>query len=255
MAIGTALLVGLATAYAEDPPANPPGAAGVDAPDEEITVWSERVRHAREAVEKEVLALGYDRVRPKDGRTVFVNDTAYKGKVVLFDDGRLETHRTGPRGRALDPIAGTRIRPYFLCAVVPTLCLEAGSWYVAERRWRQTEDAVAEATAKPLVTLGDRLADQALATRLHDLPDQLDALWTRGTPVDGSTAILATYRERRAALLAFWDTRTETPWGNDVRAGIESFVRAEVQASDHPFTPAEIAAFDEVRTSATPFPW
>ncbi|MEZ4241152.1 MAG: hypothetical protein R3F59_34330 [Myxococcota bacterium] len=33
-------------------------------------------------------------------------------------------------------------------------------------------------------------------------------------------------------------------WGDTVRAAVEAFCRGEVQHSDHPFTAAEIAAFE-----------
>src|SRR5262245_11181072 len=97
---------------------------------EEIVVIGEAVERARAEVVRQVQDLGYTRVKEKDGRTVMRNEIAYKGKVVLYDDGRLETHRTGFRGKKVEPLAGTRIRPYFLCLVQPTYCFEAGSWYV-----------------------------------------------------------------------------------------------------------------------------
>ncbi|MEQ1569256.1 MAG: hypothetical protein ABMA64_26705 [Myxococcota bacterium] len=232
-----------------------PARAADEEPVEQVTVWSEAIENARRAVEAQVVALGYDRVRDKGDRTVYRNELTYKGKVVLYDDGRLETLRTGLRGRKMDPIPGTRIRPYFLCAIQITACVDAGSWYLSERRWKQTEDRVATATAAPLGSLGDRLADAAVADRVAELPDRLDALWQRGEPLTAGDPPLDTYQLRRRALLAFWDSRTETEWGRSVRATVEAFVRGEVQRSDHPFTPTEQAAFEQARRSSTPFPW
>jgi hypothetical protein len=40
-----------------------------------------------------------------------------------------------------------------------------------------------------------------------------------------------------------------------VREAVAAFIRAEVQASDHPFTPTEREAFEAVRRSSAPFPW
>jgi hypothetical protein len=62
----------------------------------------------------------------------------------------------------MEPMPGTRFRPYPLCLVVPTACMAAGSWYVSGRRWGQIEDHVADATAAPLQELSSAMADQAV---------------------------------------------------------------------------------------------
>jgi hypothetical protein len=245
---------GGASGAASGAASEPASAATEAAPSEEITVWGEAVERARQAVVDQVVGLGYDKVRDRGDRTVLRHELGYKGKVVLYDDGRLAVRRTPPKGRKLDPIGGTRIRPYFLCLIDPWACVDLGSWSVSDRRWGQTEDGVVEATADPLGALGDRMADAALATRLEDIPQALDALWTRGAPLQGTDPV-PTYRERRAALLAFWDSRTETVWGQAVRDAVAAFVRAEVQPGDHPFTAEEQAWFDRVRASSAPFPW
>lgn len=223
-------------------------------PAEEITVWGDAVDEARDAVVAEITGLGYTKVRKRDDRTVYLAEQGWKGKVVFWDDGRVATRRRGLSGKKMAPIGGTRIRPYPLCLIMPTACIQAGSWYVSPARWRQNEDAVARATADELVTLGDRIADASLADALATLPDRLETLWRDGTPLDGD-AILPTFRERRAVLLAYWDGRTETAWGVQVREAVAAFVRAEVQSSDHPYTAEEQAAFEQTRHSAEPFPW
>jgi hypothetical protein len=222
---------------------------------EEITVWAERIEAAREAVTQEIEGLGYTRnVRERDGKLVFVHEDGWKGKVILYDDGRITTHRTGLSGREVKPIAGTRIRPYFLCAIQPTFCVRAGSWYVSDRRWKQVEDAVARETAETVVQLNDRLADAATASVVATLPEKLERLWSEGVPLAGEQ-LLVSWEERREAVLSYWDSRTETAWGKDVRAVIESFVRGEIQQSAHPYTEAEMAAFESRRRSSQPFPW
>jgi hypothetical protein len=234
-----------------------PGAVAdpaVDDADEEITVWGDAVDRAKDAVVAEITGLGYTDVRKRDGRTVFLADKGWKGKVVFFDDGRLATRRRGLSVKELEPIGGTRIRPYPLCLIAPTACIDAGSWYVANARWRQNEDAVARATSHELVTLGDRIADASLAESLELLPDRLERLWRDGAPLDGDQ-ILPTFQARRAALLTYWDTRTETLWGRQVREAVAAFVRAEVQFGDHPYTADEQAAFERTKHSVEPFPW
>jgi hypothetical protein len=254
----SALLVVMGWARAQEPaPAEPAPAepAPAEPAAEEITVWAERVEAAREVVVQEIEELGYTRnVRERDGKTVFVHEEGWKGKVVLYDDGRLATRRTGLSGREMQPIAGTRVRPYFLCAIVPTACVRAGSWYVSDRRWKQIEDEVARETAAPVTTLNDRVADAATAEVVAAMPDRLARLWTEGVPLEGEGR-LATWEERRQAVLSYWDSRTETAWGKAVREVIESFVRGEIQRSEHPYTAQEMAAFDASRLSVRPFPW
>ena len=62
----------------------------------------------------------------------------------------------------------------------------------------------------------------------------LQKLWDEGLPLEGE-AVLATHSERRAAIYAFWSTRTDTPHGEAVRQAVEGFVRGVVQTSEHPF--------------------
>src|SRR5688572_17581273 len=135
--------------------ADPPPPPAEEVPSAEIVVWGRAVEEAREAVIERLDALGYDRKRERDGRTVFLNEAAWKGKVVLYDDAYLQVRRTGPRFKKIAPIAGTNIRPYPLCIVMPTACLAAGSFVVSESRWRGIEDDVSGAVAAPLATMGD----------------------------------------------------------------------------------------------------
>lgn len=242
----------VSAALAEGPPAPAPQ----DDAAEEIVVWGRAVEEARQAVIERLDALGYDKKKDRDGRTVFRNEAAWKGKVVLYDDAYLLVKRTGPRYKKIDPIviAGTKIRPYPLCLVVPTACMSAGSFALSESRWRGVEDDVSRATAEPLSVMGDAMADQAIAKTLAAVPVALQALWEDGAPLV-SEAPLRTPAERRVELLAFWDSRTENEWGRQVRDVVASFVRAVVQDSDDPYTDAEIEAFEARRRSSAPFPW
>jgi hypothetical protein len=248
----SALLAGMGWAWAQEEPAP---AEPQEPAAEEITVWAERIEAARDAVVQDIQELGYTRnTRERDGKTVFVHEEGWKGKVVLYDDGRIATRRTGVSGREMEPIAGTRIRPYFLCAIVPTACVRAGSWYVSDRRWMQIEDEVARETAQTVTQLNDRMADAATASVVASLPDKLERLWTAGAPLQGE-ASLQSWEARRQAVLSYWDSRTETAWGEEVRKVIEAFVRGEIQRSEHPYTEQEIAAFEASRRSSRPFPW
>ena len=69
---------------------------------------------------------------------------------------------------------------------------------------------------------------------------------TPGTPSPAN-------RSRRAALMAYWGSRTDTAWGERVRQAVEAFCRGVVQHSEHPFTDEEIAAFNAGRPDSPPF--
>lgn len=241
------LLPALASAAPEAPE------APVAPASEEVTVWGDpAVQAAREALIGELTGLGYRKLKERDGRLVLVHEQGWKGKVVLYDDGRLATKRTGPAFKELEPIGGTRIRPYPLCVIAPTACVSAGAWVVSERKWRHVEDEVARATAAEVGALSDRMADAALSDTLDALPARLEALWERGEPLDGGPP-LPTPEARRAALLAFWESRTDTAWGRQVREAVEGFARGVIQPSGHPFTEAELAAHAARFAGATPF--
>ncbi|MCA9494237.1 MAG: hypothetical protein KC621_30125 [Myxococcales bacterium] len=222
---------------------------------EEITVLGQRVDAARDQVVSRIVDLGYDRVKDKDGKMVFRAEQNWKGKVVLTDEGTLRVRRTGPRGKQMPTIPGTSIRPYPLCLVAPTACVSMGAWSVSDRRWAGIEGNVANATAEDLELLSAAMADEALALKLEVLPERLEALWTEGESLFWGRPSVPTVEGRRAELLEFWDTRTETPWGWPVRDAVGSFVRAVVEEGPTPYTEEEKATFDAHRASTDPFPW
>jgi len=81
---------------------------------------------------------------------------------------------------------------------------------------------------------------------VNALPEQLEELWYRGVPLsEGPT--LETMHERKVALLDFWDSRTDTVWGDRVRVAVEAFLRAEVQGTEHAYTREEVEDFNARR--------
>jgi hypothetical protein len=222
--------------------------------DTEIVVIGEReVEAARLAVLGTVDDLGYTKGKDRGDRMVLRDpDAHWRGKVLVWDDGRLSTRRTGPSGKKMAPIKGTRIRPYPLCIVMPTACVAFGSAFMSDAKWQAIENDVVDATNDGVATWNEKIADRELAERLAAVPDRLAATWERGEPLVGDHP-LASWPERRAEILAFWESRTETRWGEEVREAVERFVRAVVQTSEHPFEPGEIEAFNLRTSAARPF--
>lgn len=220
---------------------------------EEIVVEEEAVERARQAVIQELEELGYDRLVERDGRVVLKHRDTWKGKIVLFDDGYLRHERQGFRiveGPATELPKGTRWLP---CIVVPTACVRSGLT-VGKRKLDGQKHRTMRAIEPELRELGDRLADASVAEVLLVLPDRLAALWEQGTPLEGGSP-LTTYRARRNALLEFWESRTATDWGWQVRDAVEAFTIGVVQASDHPFTKHEVARFNARTSASRPFPY
>ncbi|MBX2797074.1 MAG: hypothetical protein KTR31_05385 [Myxococcales bacterium] len=220
---------------------------------EEIIVVGDAVEQARQAVIDDLVDLGFDRVRERSGRVVLKHGTTWRGKIVLYEDGFLKHRRQGVRvveGPAKELPKGTRWLP---CIIVPTACVRVGAT-VADRKLNAVRSRTMTAITPQLRTLGDRMADAAVASNLELLPDALEALWIEGRPLGGGSP-LATFRARRADLLSFWESRTETKWGEQVRGAVEAYVSEVVQHSDHPFVQREVARFNETTSSSRPFPF
>jgi len=205
---------------------------------EEITVYGDpEVEAARQQLVGDITGLGYDkRIRNKNGRTVYFHQDHWRGKVVLYDDGRVWAKRTGPRFY-LPPHA-------LFCVTRPTECFKAGAWIVSDRKWGAIEDTLARTTADSELALGDRIADASVRRTVDALPERLTALWEQGTPLTEGAPILATKAERRDAILAYYASRTDTVWGDQVREATAAFVRGVIMPSEDPYTGDELAAFD-----------
>jgi hypothetical protein len=128
----------------------------------------------------------------------------------------------------------------------PTL---AGSFELFPSKGKRMgiEERALEPAAGFLAAYGDRVADVAVAVKVAGMPDKLEALWLHGVPLVEGGAPLLTTTARKQALLDYWESRTDTIWGDRVRASVDAFIRAEVQGSNDAFTDAEIEAFNARR--------
>ena len=217
-----------------------------------MVIYAEHLAaQARKRVIDEAEALGYRRVIEKNGRTILRHDATWHGEVVLHDDGRVEVKRQPVRFEP--PVAKVTPASYLACILVP-LCIRPGGQLVSPRRYHQFEREAWTTLSEPVASWNDRIADAAIDAKLANLPERLEALWSRGEPIEGDKP-LADAASRRRALLDLWDSRTENDWGERIREGIEAFVREVIEPSASPYTAAEREAFEARRKSTRPFPW
>jgi hypothetical protein len=202
------------------------------------------VQQSRKKVEAELVSQGYDQITRKEGYTLYRHDSTWKGEVRVYDDGWVQIRRQPVR---LGPPEG--LHPLFCVFVTP--CVRPGGQTVGKAKF-SAQKRRALVDLQPLARqYGDRVADLHVDDMLNTLPDKLLALWETGAPLEDGEAPLPTLAERKVALLAYWDSRTDTVWGRRVRAAVETFIRAEVQAGPNPFTAAEVQAFNAKRRSET----
>lgn len=224
---------------------------------EEVLVYGElRVIQARQWVEDRLEAGGYTLATRKDDRVIYRHDAPHHGKVIIHDDGWMKVRRQGLRveGREWEFAQRNSARAWALCVVTPWRCVRVGGFMVSQRKFRGYRGTAVDGVGGDVEEWSSRIADLSIDRKLETLDQALLGLWLLGVPIQG-TDELATPPERRAALLTYWASRTETVWGRRVREAVAAFVRGEVQYSTHPFTEDEIAAFNRERAGSTPFPW
>lgn len=227
-----------------EPPA-PPAPAG---PAEyEVIVYGElQVARAREAVVQQLSEMGYDaEVIDMGDHVVYRHEAPWYGEVVLYDDGWMQVKRQPLRveGKQMPWARLNSPGAWAGCLVWPWLCLRLSGATYSERKWLARESATVDVLAPKVQHYGDKIADLATSRKVDGLPERMTALWERGAPISGSGPELQTAAERRQALFDYWYSRTDTEWGEAVREAVESFCRAVVQTSDHPFTEAELDAY------------
>jgi hypothetical protein len=231
------IALAVAAALAEEP----------EEPSREVIVYGEiLVEQARQALIEELRAEGYTRVIDKGDRVIYRHPEAWKGQVVLYDDGWTYVKRQPMHMDAVKMPWAEEGSPLAVagCFVYPWLCIKPGGLLAGQRKWRGRETREVAAIADESRVLAERTADLAVDRTVNDLPARLEALWEDGAPLEPGPP-LGTAEERKAALVAYWSTRTDTVWGDEVKDAIEAFVRGVVQHSDTPYTAAEMARFGE----------
>lgn len=237
----------LAAAVAAEPTVE----AVADEPTAEIVVYGDLlVERARQRVLDDLRSRGYTDVIERDGYVILRNDEAWKGDVIVHDDGWVRMKRQPLRLESRDLPWAEEGSPlaWASCALYPPMCVRSGGVLVSRRKFQAQVARTLEPMQGDIASLGDRVADRAVDDTVNDLPARLFALWNDGVPLADGAASLPTPEARRRALLDYWESRTDTVWGDRVRLAVEAFIRAEVQTGPFPYPPAEIAAFNARRT-------
>lgn len=255
----TALLLALLTLAMAGPPA-PPDPRPTDGPDiiedghvvHQVIVYGDlAVEKARKKVLEDLRTEGYTHVQDKGDYLLVRSDEPWMGEVRVYDDGFVRMKRQPFRVVGPDLPWASQNSPlsYAGCVIYWWACVKTGGQTVGRRKFMAQKVRTLDAVHPDAVALADRVADQQTEQKVNDLPDQLEALWSDGTPIDLGDAHLDTIAERKAALLSYWDSRSDTVWGDRVRLGVEAFIRGEIQGTPDAFTDPEIAAFNAQRHS------
>lgn len=195
---------------------------GAAPPFEIVVVGEEAVEEARRAL---IAALGRQgwhlRKQKSDGTLVFKSEQAWKGAVLVGEQGSVRTRRPVVYGTPGFPVVAFNLLP-------------------SKKKLHGARKAVVAGVQPELTALHEALQEAAMSDRLAELPARLDALWSDGTPLGGGEP-LPDLASRRAAVLDFWASRTETDDGRAVQEVVSDWLRAVVMTSDSPLTDQEIA--------------
>jgi hypothetical protein len=219
--------------------AAPVEAGDEDAPDFEVVIVGEHVvSERRAAIVRRFESLGWVARERADGAVVFRPPRAWMGRARLFDTGELtfaspvvalmDTQQQP--SNAYDPQLATS-------GFRQTQTVNAELSLPSPAAQRAIHAEVRAAVAPELAAYQDALRLRGFGRYLDALPDRLAALWQDGVGLD--RAAVPEIADRRAALLDFWATRTDTPEGRATSRVVEAFLRNVVQTSASPIPAAE----------------
>ena len=234
-------------------PAEPP------ASNEEMIIHGESVvAKKRGELERKLRRLGYDKFVRKDGRTLVRHRTAYKPTVVIDDDGWMMVKRSPIR---IDPPGKRDNKLRYLWCLPPftitPLCIKLGGQTISKRRLQSHKERVVQGTQGYTREWRTAVINLAMDSRLgRDIPNMLDAIWSKGHTGEGDGMVLEDYTDRRNALMKFWAGRSCVKEGEQARELVHDFIVYEVQQSNHPATAEEIRLANAAQRcpDATPLP-
>lgn len=269
------LAAGLALAQSVEVPMDPPAEAdpvdrppsipddaervplrleSADEPDDEdsgpdltiVVIGEQQVRAARDEVVRAMETLGWKSRRKSDGRVVFRGPEPWMGKMILSPNGLVDfttpaiawggstgvdvEYQDTPRN-PFDPQTGAA---------------GASLGFDGKKKAQAVQAEIRAEVGPALEEYQTTIRRRGFGRTLEDLPGRLDALWTAGEGLDGST--VSDPAARRAQVLDYWASRTDTPEGRAVCRTIEIWLRETVMTSSDPVTPEEAEAAEGRRT-------
>ncbi|MEL6349027.1 MAG: hypothetical protein AAFV53_38340 [Myxococcota bacterium] len=233
----------LSTAAAQDDSEEPEDEpVEVRVEDDSMIIYGElEERRRRQALEQDLLDLGYTRKKSRDGKTIYRPEIAWHPTVIVDDDGYVILKRSPVR---FEPWVNGRTNLRWISCIPPftIMCIKLSGQLVSPAKLNPKKQLVAETIDPELDAWRAVVVANAMNRRIgEEIPDMLEKIWLEGQPMNPSAPALTSYHARRAAILEFWSSRACTPEGEEVRELTADFVRYVIQLSDEPVTEAELA--------------
>ncbi len=206
------------------------------------------VSAARDAVIRAMTKVGWKSKRRRDGTVLFRGPEGWMGKAVLTGNGELEFNQPVLAFGGIKETEGnydasrSSLNGYQGGGTVGISTVPLPNKAIVLRAQQEIAEAVRDDVIAYRLTLQQRY----FSAYVTDLPVRLDALWERGESLDGGPVVTEPAK-RRAAVLEFWSSRTDTPEGRTVSRTLENWLRGVVMDSPHPVTPEEAAAAESRR--------
>lgn len=213
----------------------PPPQAG-----EVIVIYGEReVQRLRGELDGIIEDGGYKEGRRRGDETIYRPQIPWKPTIVVHEEGLVELKRSPVRwmapGRPDNPLNQLWCLPPFT-----PMCVRIGGQIVATAKLDAAKGRVMDTIHDPAEDWRMAIANQATWTRVNqEVPERLEAAWTRGEPLEPGGPALPSPAQRRAAMLELWASRADSPEGEMVAQVVADFLEHVVQQSAEPVTAAE----------------
>ncbi len=231
-------------------------------PMEVVVIGDSEVAIARQGVIERFGEHGWRLARTRRGTLVFRGPSRWMGRLLVSASGDVEARvpaltLSTPQGRAVAYEPGQTLgRPDGATPVrrpggprledVDVVVRLAGPAKV-----RAVQSTALAAVAPALRRYREAVFAQHHRRQVDRVLTRLDRLWVDGSALDGGPP-LATWSDRRQAVLRFWASRTGTTEGRAMRDAVARWFRAVVMASEHPATAEELDVAEA--HAGVPFP-
>jgi len=214
-------------------------------PTEEMIIHSQTVvAKKRGELESKLKRLGYKKFIRKKGRTIVRHDIAYRPTVMLDDDGWIDIRRSPIRFEPPGKAAERQSKLRYLWCLPPftVMCVRVGGQTVSRRRMMTYKRRIGNRSRSYVRDWQEAIIGHAMDQRLTiDIPNMLDSIWTNGQTDGDDGPYLGSHKERRETIMHFWSNRSCIKEGAQAREVVRDFIVHEIQASNHPAGPDEIA--------------